>query len=139
MAAQFKATKTQTRRRTIHFALGHPSELPVNMLPLETDIYNKFKKMKEENVNAPKKEVAKAIAEEVVAFWQDKGNLPTLAVYSVQLKVIDVYERGRNVLKIPRDRREKLLDEMDREEAGAGDENKIGRKKNKMDALDKHF
>ena len=139
MAAQFKATKTQTRRRTIHFALGHPSELPVNMLPLEADIYNKFKKMKEENVNAPKKEVAKAIAEEVVAFWQDKGNLPTLAVYSVQLKVIDVYERGRNVLKIPRDRREKLLDEMDREEAGAGDENKIGRKKKKMDTLDKLF
>ena len=67
---------TQTRRRTAHFALSQPSDLPSNMLPLESDIFNKYRKMKEENSNATHKDMAKALAEEVMNFWESKGESP---------------------------------------------------------------
>ena len=57
MAANLKLNKVQTRRRTSHFTLGQPSELPEGMLPLEVDIFNKFRKMKEDEVNAEKKKL----------------------------------------------------------------------------------
>lgn len=134
MAANLKLNKVQTRRRTSHFTLGQPSELPEGMLPLEVDIFNKFKKMKEDDVNAEKKEIAKILSEEVVALWKEKGNLPTVSVYSVQKKVEDIFERGRSILKIPIDRRGKLLDDMDREEVEG--ETQKGRKRKKLDSLD---
>ena len=127
-----KVSATQTRRRTAHFALGQPSDLPNNMLPLESDIFNKYRKMKEENCNATQKDMAKALAEEVMNFWVSKVNLPTVELYSIQKKIVDVIARGRNILKIPKERREKLLDELDQEENSEETEaTKKGQKKKK--------
>ena len=42
-------SQIHTRRRTAHFLLGQPSDLPTNMLPLEVEVFNKYQKIKEEN------------------------------------------------------------------------------------------
>ena len=65
-----KASAAQTRRRSAHFALGQPSKLSDNSLPLEVDIFNKCKKMKEDNPNATQKSIASSLAEEIVEVWQ---------------------------------------------------------------------
>ena len=79
------------------------------MLPLEVDIFNRFKKVKEADVNAPNTSVALKVAEEVISLWKDRGNLPTLELRTVQEKVENIYSRGKDVLKIPKERRDKML------------------------------
>ena len=99
----------QTRGKTCHFTLGQPSELPKNKLPLEIDVFNKFKKIKEENVNRPTKHIAQELSENIVTLWKEKGNLPTVDIRWVQEQVEYIYSRGRELLKIPKVRREKIL------------------------------
>ena len=106
----------QTRGKTCHFTLGQPSELPKNKLPLEIDVFNKFKKIKEENVNRPTKHIAQELSENIVTLWKEKGNLPTVDIRWVQEQVEDIYSRGRELLKIPKVRREKILAELDTED-----------------------
>ena len=136
MAASAKPSIVKTRRRTAHFTLGQPADLPSNQLPLDVDIFNKFKKMKEDDIAALNKDIGVKIAEEVIAMWRDKGNLPTYEVKGVGVRVEKVYARGKDVLKIPKDRRDKMIAELDKEE----DENKqVGRKKKKIDTFEKLF
>ena len=141
-----KISAIQTRRRTAHFALGQPSDLPGNMLPLEVDIFNKYKQKKEQgtNANATQKDMAKNLAEEVVEFWKNKGNLPTIELYSVQKKIVDIIDRGYKILKIPQERRTKFIEEMENDEnsedqTDAASAVKKGRKKKNMDVLDQLF
>ena len=55
-------------------------------------------------------------------------------------KSFDGIPKGQNVLKIPIDRRERFLDELDKEENGdEGGEVKRGRKKKNIDILDQLF
>ena len=42
-------TTAQTRRRTSHFILGQPKDIPNNYLPLEVDIFNYMKKRMDES------------------------------------------------------------------------------------------
>ena len=42
-------TPAQTRRRTSHFILGQPKDIPNNCLPLEVDIFNYMKKRMDES------------------------------------------------------------------------------------------
>ena len=60
-----KISVAQTKRRTAHFATGQPSELPASVLPLEVDIFNKFKLMQGDMANATNKDIAKILADEV--------------------------------------------------------------------------
>ena len=109
------------------------------MLPLEVDIFNRFKKRKEADVNAPNRSVALKYAEEVISLWKDRGNLPTLELHTVQLKVENIYSRGRDVLKISKERRDKMLADLDTEEDEPDGVKGIGRKKKKLDTFEKLF
>ena len=128
----------QTRGKTVHFTLGQPSELPKNKLPLEIDVFNKFQKIKEENVNRPTKHIAQELSENIVTLWKEKGNLPTVDIRWVQELVEDIYSRGRELLKIPKVRREKILAEMDTED-NCDKKGKRGRKGRKFESFDKLF
>ena len=63
--------------------------------------------------------------------------------YSVQLKILSIIEKAQNVLKIPKKRRLKFLDELDKEDnEDIGSDTggtKKGRKKGDIDILDKLF
>ena len=76
------------------------------------------------------------MAEEVIDFWRNKGNLPTFEVKYVASKIEKVVARGRDVLKIPKDRRDKMLGELENEE---GENITVGRKKKKLDTFEKLF
>ena len=115
----------QTRKRTAHFALGQPKDLPKNVLPLEFEGFNQFKKLKEEDINCENKVIAEKIAVQLIDLWKNKGNLPTEGLYSVQKKVEVLYNRGRNILKIPRERREKMFDREEEEGIKRGRKKKI--------------
>ena len=138
MSSVKNSSQVVTRRRTAHFILGQPSDLPANMLPLEVDVFNKYQKIKEENPNLLAKEIAKKLSEEIVQLWKEKGNIPTVSTYSVQKMVENIQVRGKNILKIPKERREQLLTEL--EEEKSGEKNSVkGRKRKHFDLLDQLF
>ena len=72
-------TPSQTRRRTAHFILGQPKDIPNNCLPLEVDIFNYMKKRMDES-NGKIQFIAKEVANKVMILWRGKGNLPTYAL-----------------------------------------------------------
>ena len=95
-----------TRGKTAHFALGHPSSLPSNQLPLEIDVFNYYKLLRESEKNKPVLEVSKQIAAELIEFWREKGNIPTYDMFWVSQKVSFVIKKGNDLLKIPLKRRQ---------------------------------
>ena len=58
MSGPPKLTDIQTRRRTGHWKLGQPADFSPNLLPLEVDVFNKFRKLREADQNKPTKELA---------------------------------------------------------------------------------
>ena len=104
------------------------------MLPLEFEVFNQFKKLKEEDINCENKVIAENIAVQLIDLWKNKGNLPTEGLYSVQMKVEVLYKRGRNILKIPRERREKMFDREEEEGIKRGRKNTI-----KLETFEKLF
>ena len=129
----------QTRRRSAHFILGQPTDLPKVMLPLKVDIFNHFKKVKEEDTSAPNSSVAYKVANEVIILWRDRGNLPTLDIRTVQRRVESVYMRGKDFLKIPKIRRDKMLTDLDEQENDVEKSKSVGRKKKQLYTLEKLF
>ena len=127
-------TPAQTRRRTSHFILGQPKDIPNNYLPLEVDIFNYMKKRMDES-NSKIQFIAKEVANEVMILWREKGNLPTYALPIITSKVKKLYLRGRNILKIPKDRRDARFFELEGE---TGKKNR-GRPKKNIDTFEKLF
>ena len=86
-------TPAQTRRRTSHFILGQPKDIPNNFLPLEVDIFNYMKKRMDES-NSKIQFIAKEVANEVMILWREKGNLPTYALPIITSKVKKTVSKG---------------------------------------------
>ena len=115
----------KTRRRTGHFCLGQPAPLPQKYLPTEAEVYNATVHKRQElnllsnnfsNSLLPKSEINKRIAQELISLWVGKGNLPTLSEQSVILKIGKLCDRAKAVLKVPKPRRLKLLQDLENSE-----------------------
>ena len=120
-----------TRSKTAKFALGQPAPLPVTCLPLEVDVYNAIiftkNKMK---ADAPKskitnRSVCSKVADDVKEVWENKGNLPTIAHRAVLDNIEKVFKRGRELQKIPQDKRSKLLDKIESNPSNIFNKNKL--------------
>ena len=127
-------TPSQTRRRTAHFILGQPKDIPNNCLPLEVDIFNYTKKRMDES-NSQIQFIAKEVANEVMILWREKGNLPTYDLQTITKKVRKLYQTGKNILEIPKDRRDAMLVELE----GETEKKKRGRPKKNIDTFEKLF
>jgi len=78
-----------TRRKTLHWKLGQPTELIHTELPLELDDYNYYKFLRNQESSKSQvtnDELASDIAAEVSALWTDKGNIPVISLQ----KVLDI-------------------------------------------------
>lgn len=138
-----------TRRRTCHFLLGQPAELSHTCLPLDVDIYNAIVKTRLDLQNVPgkvsnrsitNKAVFSKILESVKVIWKDKGNLPTVSDRTILDKIEKVHSKGKDLLKIPTERRTKMLEYMeenDKTPTHPGRGKKLKRKKH--DFLDNLF
>ena len=50
----------------------------------------------------------------MIDVWENKGNLPVISEKKVIERVLKVKEKGRAILKIPKDRREKSLEKLEK-------------------------
>ena len=125
-----------TRRKTGHFCLGQPAPLPELSLPTEAEVYNYIGYVKQQiqlknnnfsNSSISESDIFKRVANDVISIWSFKGNLPTIGEKQVIRKVQQVKQKGKDLLKIPIERRKKLLDDLDLiEEVGAGTGSEFG-------------
>ena len=104
--------KYKTRRSSGHFAFGQPSVLPNGVLPLDLDVFNYYQYLRKEE-STDKSNTVRKIAQEVIDLWKEKGNIPTMGFKGVEKKVNGVLKRGNDLLKVPKDRRQKMADEME--------------------------
>ena len=102
---------SSTRGKTVHFLLGHPSELPLNVLPKNCDIFNYYKYLKENTPKLSKNQLCELITAEVIEIWSKRGNLPTNEEKSVRNKVQDTITKGQDLLKLPLNRRVNYISE----------------------------
>ena len=114
-------TNRQTRRRTQHFLLGQPSLFPQNQLPLEYEVFNHYKFLRDkettEKGKAPNiQDIAKKVAEDICNLWISRGNLKTIELKSVVRRVETLLKRGNDLLKIIKGKRESLLTELENNE-----------------------
>lgn len=135
-----------TRRRTGHFCLGQPAPLSPFCLPTEGEIYNAvaFKRQelqaKTNNYNpadSSNQVVFKLVATEIMSLWVDKGNLPVIGEKAVIDKIKQVCDKAKALLKVPKERRLRLLEELEIEEEGkvAGGSAKKKKKTDYLQAL----
>ena len=105
-----------TRRRTFHYCLGQPTNLPLTSLPTEAEVYNYLVYMKHQmqRVNnnfststIPENEILTRVANDVASIWTEKGNLPTISQAGIIHNLKQVKLKAKALLKIPVDRRQK--------------------------------
>ena len=98
----------KTRRRTGHFCLGQPAPLPDKCLPTEADVYNAtVHKRQEFNLysnNNSKTDIYKEVAKPEQTFVR---------------KVTKVCDNAKSILKIPQERRTKMLTDLENAEDAA--------------------
>ena len=106
-----------TRKKTCHFKLGHPSLLSPSCLPLEVDVYNAIVQSRldlqatsSSNKPIQNKEIYLKVLEDLKHIWIDKGNLPVISDRTILEKIEKVHIKGKSLLKIPNERRLKMLE-----------------------------
>ena len=140
----------RTRRRTGHFCLGQPAPLSPFYLPTEGEVYNAvaFKRQelqaKTNNYDpsaTSNHEVFKLVALDVMSLWLEKGNLPVIGEKAVIDKLKQVCVKAKTLLKVPKERRLRLLEEIENEEDGivAEGSSKTKKKKKNTDYLQSLF
>ena len=128
-----------TRRKTLHWKFGQPTELIHTELPLELDVYNYYKFLRNQESSRSQvtnDELASDIAAEVSALWTDKGNLRVISLQKVLDYTRNVIKKGNDLLKISLDRRQKLLES---ENIDCSEKKVKGRKAAKHDFLENLF
>ena len=80
----------------------------------------------------PNHEVFKLVALDVMSLWLEKGNLPVIGEKAVIDKLKHVCVKAKTLLKVPKERRLRLLEEIENEEDGivAEGSSKTKKKKN---------
>jgi hypothetical protein len=138
----------RTRRRTGHFCLGQPAPLSPFYLPTEGEVYNavafKRQELQAKTNNfyfTPNHEVFKLVALDVMSLWLEKGNLPVIGEKAVIDKLKQVCVKAKTLLKVPKERRLRLLEEIENEEDGivAEGSSKTKKKKKNTDYLQSLF
>ena len=97
-----------------NFFFGYPAKLDPNQLPTESDIVSHALFVRREKIaikewkqNTPVGEVAKKVAEDVIEVWDktDIAHYGTTNRKWVNERVENLIMKSREVLKIPKDRR----------------------------------
>ena len=139
----FKMPTFLTRSKTAKFVLGQPAPLPLTCLPLEVDVYNAviFTKndMKLEDSGVTNISVFSKVAENAKEIWEVRGNLPAISHRTVLEKVDKVFQRGRDLQKIPLERRSKMLEDLETNLEKVIEEKSKGRPQKKYDFLQNLF
>ena len=132
-----------TRSKTAKFVLGQPAPLPLTCLPLEVDIYNAViftkNEMKLEDSGVTNRSVFSKVAENVKEIWEVRGNLPSISHRTILEKVDKVFQRGKDLQKIPLERRSKMLEDLEINLEKAIEEKGKGRPQKKYDFLQNLF
>lgn len=99
-----------TRQKTEHFILGHASELPTNVLPVERQVFNYFKYVQNNQPYGTKViDIACKVASKLITFWKEDGNIPSvLSTQQVTVKVEQVVLKAKTIMKLNVTQREKL-------------------------------
>ena len=87
-----------TRRKTLHWKLGQPTELIHTELPLDLDVYNYYKFLRNQDTSRSQvnnDELASDIAAEVSALWTDRENLPVISIQTVLNYTKNVIKKRR--------------------------------------------
>ena len=118
----FQYIWTFARKRTANFKLGQSAPLTQTCLPLEVDIYNAVVQARNDlqnqlsvtsNYIVHNKNVFNSVLSDVKSIWVDKWNLPIVSDRTILEKIEKVYTKGKNLLKIPLERRTKILEDQE--------------------------